>query len=273
MRRPYEDPLRLLAEYDERALRTAHVGVLLPWANVAVETELPRFGLRHVVFHFARLVPASRTTAVDDAFWHGLREAASPAMESLSHIPLDGVLLACTSAGFTSDTPLPTGVVTAFDVLRESLRLLGAERVALSAPYPKDVTRAEADALGRAGVEVTEWSALDLEDGYPSVTPDQIRSVVRAIPPEGLKVAQALVLSCTGWHTQELLGEIQAVLDKPVVSSNVAMALYAARLATGVRHDGRHAPEAHPATEHTHPPVGPARRRAAGGQTGGRGEP
>jgi len=269
---PHKDPLRLLAEYDRQAIRTAHVGVLLPWANVAVEAELPRFGLRHVVFHYARLVPASRTTAVDDAFWQGLREASAPAMESLSHIALDGVLLACTSAGFTSDTPLPHGVVTAFDALQDALRLLGAGRAALGTPYPKAVTQAEGDALGRAGVEVTGWSMLDLVDGYASVTPDQVRSVVRAIPSEGMKAAQAMVLSCTGWHTQELLGEMQAVLGKPVISSNVAMALYAARLAAGARLDGHHAPEAHPAPGHTHFPAGRARRRAARSEAGGRGE-
>ncbi|TKA08571.1 maleate cis-trans isomerase family protein [Actinacidiphila oryziradicis] len=232
---PSSDALRLLAEWDAQAVRTAHVGVLLPWANVAVEAELPRFGLRHVVFHYARLVPASRTTAVDDAFWHGLREAAASAMDSLSHIPLDGVLLACTSAGFTSGTPLPTGVVTAFDALRDSLRLVGAERVALATPYPKEVTRVEVDVLRQAGTAVTEWAALDLVDGYPGVTGDQVRRLVQEIPPEGLEAAQALVLSCTGWHSQALLAELQATLGKPVISSNLAMALYAARLVTGAR--------------------------------------
>jgi maleate isomerase len=232
---PYSDALRLLAEWDTQAVRTAHVGVLLPWANVAVEAELPRFGLRHVVFHYARLVPSSRTTAVDDAFWQGLREAAAPAMDSLSHIPLDGVLLACTSAGFTSGTPLPMGVVTAFDALRDSLRLLGAERVALGTPYPKDVTKSEVNALRRAGMEVTGWAALDLVDGYPGVTGDQIRRLVQEIPSDGLEAAQALVLSCTGWHSRALLVELQATLGKPVISSNLAMALYAARLATGAR--------------------------------------
>lgn len=231
---PCDGPLCLLSRWDSQATRTAHVGVLLPWANVAVETELPRFGLRHVVFHYARLVPVGRRTAVDDAFWDGLREAAAPAVESLSHLPLDGVLLACTSAGFTSDMPIPNGVLTTFDALLESLRLLGAKRVALGTPYPKEVTQAEADALGRAGMEVTGWAALDMVDGYPGVTGAQVRSVVQAIPSDGLKAAQAVVLSCTGWHTQDLLGELQAVLGKPVVSSNLAMALYSARLATGV---------------------------------------
>ena len=83
--------------------------MLLPWANVAVETELPRLGLTHSVFHHARLVPASRTTAVDDSFWHGLREATGGALDSLSHVPLDAVVLACTSAGFTDGPAMPPG--------------------------------------------------------------------------------------------------------------------------------------------------------------------
>ncbi|MGW0824728.1 hypothetical protein [Streptomyces sp. NPDC002845] len=84
---------------DPDAVVRRRVGVLLPWANMAVEEELPQLGEQGVVFHYARLVPASRTTAVDDSFWHGLRAASASAVDSMRHLPLDATVLACTSAG------------------------------------------------------------------------------------------------------------------------------------------------------------------------------
>jgi len=231
-RRP-EDALGLLASWDGQAQRTARVGVLLPWANQAVETELPCLGLARTVFHYTRLVPASRTTAVDASFLHGLREAAGNAVESLAHLPLDSRILACTSAGFTGGPPLPTGVVTAFDALTNALQALDASRVVLAAPYPIEVTASEAAALTARGIEVVAHASLGLADGYPGVTADDIRTLIRQFPADALRTADAVVLSCTGWHTLSALPDIQQAVGMPVISSNLAMALFAARLAIG----------------------------------------
>ncbi|MEU6573621.1 hypothetical protein [Streptomyces sp. NPDC046805] len=231
-RRP-EDALGLLASWDGQARRTARIGVLLPWANQAVESELPRLGLAHTVFHHARLAPASRTTAVDAAFWHGLREAAADALESLSHLPLDATVLACTSAGFTDGPPLPSDVVTAFDALTHVLKALDASRVVLATPYPGDVTADEALALTRRGIAVVAHASLGLADGYPGVTATDIHTLIRQFPADALRTADAVVLSCTGWHTLPVLLDIQQAVGMPVISSNLAMALFAARLAMG----------------------------------------
>ncbi|MEV6981738.1 hypothetical protein AB0M95_10845 [Sphaerisporangium sp. NPDC051017] len=220
---------------DEAAVRTTRVGLLLPWANVAVETELPRLGLRRTVFHHARLVPASRTTAVDESFWHGLREASAQALDSLSHLALDTVLLACTSAGFTGGPSLPTGVFTAFDALLDALGAQGLARVVLVTPYPAAVTETEAAALAEAGVEVLAHASLGLGDGYPQVTPDRILSLVDQLPVQAVKDAEAVVLSCTGWHTLPVVTELEHHLRKPVFSSNLAMALLAARVCAGAK--------------------------------------
>lgn len=228
-----DNTLDRLADLDAASERTVRVGVLLPWANVAVETELPRLGLTHSVFHHARLVPASRTTAVDDSFWHGLREAAGGALESLSHVPLDAVVLACTSAGFTDGPPMPAGVVTAFDALTGALAAAGLQRVVLATPYPAPVTAAEADALEKAGVDVLAHVSLGLDDGYPSVTANEVRSLVDTLPEETVREADAVVLSCTGWHTLPVVRNVERATGKPVITSNLAIGLLAARLSAG----------------------------------------
>ncbi|MFE9424300.1 hypothetical protein ACFYNO_15180 [Kitasatospora sp. NPDC006697] len=222
--------LAALTALDSAATHITRVGLLLPWANVAVETEMPRLGLQNTVFHHARLVPASRTTAVDDAFWHGLRDASAQALDSLSHLALDAVVLACTSAGFTGGPPLPTGVFTAFDALLDALAAQGLEQIVLATPYPEPVTEAEAAALAEAGIDVLAHASLGLDDGYPRIPPERILALVDQLPDKALEEAEAVVLSCTGWLTLPVVAELELSLGKPVFSSNLAMALLAARM-------------------------------------------
>ncbi|MFF2331431.1 MULTISPECIES: hypothetical protein [unclassified Streptomyces] len=226
--------LATLEALDAMAGRTARAGLLLPWANVAVETEMPRLGLRHTIFHHARLVPASRATAIDASFWHGLREASAQALDSLSHVPLDAVMLACTSAGFTGGPPLPIGMVTAFDALLRALSEADVTRMVLATPYPSPVTEAEAAAFSEAGMEVLAHASMGLTDGYPDITPDQVLALVERLPQPALDAAGAIVLSCTGWHTLPVIAELERRFGKPVLSSNLAMALLAARIPAGV---------------------------------------
>ncbi len=225
--------LDLLADLDAGGVRTARVGVLLPWANVAVETELPRLGLTHTVFHHARLVPESRTTAIDDSFWSGLREAAAGALDSLSHVPLNAVVLACTSAGFTGGPAMPSGVVTAFDALVDALTAARLQRVVLATPYPSPATAAESDALGKAGIDVLAHVSLGLDDGYPEVGADEVRTLIGTLPEKAVRKADAVVLSCTGWHTLAVVREAEQATGKPVITSNLAIGLLAARLSAG----------------------------------------
>ncbi|WP_231905080.1 MULTISPECIES: aspartate racemase/maleate isomerase family protein [Streptomycetaceae] len=201
---------------------------------MAVETELPRLGLRNTVFHHARLVPASRATAIDESFWHGLRAASADALDSLSHVELDAVLLACTSAGFTGGPPLPVGMTTAFDAMLAALAASDVTRVVLATPYPTEVTEAEAGALAEAGIDVLAHASLGQDDGYPQVTTDQVLALVDGLPQHALDAAHAVVLSCTGWHTLQAVTELEQRLRTPVFSSNLAMALFAARLSSGV---------------------------------------
>ncbi|MEV3853113.1 hypothetical protein AB0J38_02180 [Streptomyces sp. NPDC050095] len=234
MRSRPDSALGLLAWLDGRAARTVRVGVLVPWANVAVEGELPLLDLTRSAFHYARLVPASRTTAVDEAFLVGLRRAAGIAVDSLRHVPLDGTVMACTSAGFTAGPALPPGIISAFDALVGSLRALGARHIVLAAPYPDEVTYDEVVALEEAGLSVLAHISLGLDDGYPDIPVTQVEDLVHRLPTEAVHAADAVVLSCTGWHTLAYVRRLEQELGKPVVSSNLAMALHAARLSAGV---------------------------------------
>ncbi|WP_405887562.1 hypothetical protein OG762_08725 [Streptomyces sp. NBC_01136] len=49
----------------------------------------------------------------------------------------------------------------------------------------------------------------------------------------GFRTADAVLLSCSGWHTLSVLPDIQQAVGIPVISSNLAVALIATRLAIG----------------------------------------
>lgn len=205
---------------------TIRVGVLLPWANVIVETELPRLGLDRVVFHYARLVPASRTTGLDHRFLRELVSAVPASLEEVSRLPLATTLLACTSAGFTEEgTSLP--VVSAFDALVTTLNRMSINRIALVTPYPHWLTAIEVRAFMRREIMVVAQSGLDRHDGYSRVSPAEIRCLIAQIGQAGLARAQAIVLSCTGWPTLGLLAELEDTFGMTTLSSNLAMAIHA----------------------------------------------
>jgi maleate isomerase len=211
-----------------------HVGVLVPWANSVVEAELPGWVQDKVVWHYSRLVPAPRSTALDDDFLQGLLGAVPAALGQLSALQLRAVYLACTSAAFmfpqqirdvSSLTSHP--IVTAFDSIVTTLRQQGISRIVLLTPYPRNVAETEANMLGRAGIRVTGYATLGLDDGYADVQPCQVDALVGEISDVAMREAEAIVLSCTGWPTYDLAGPLQRQFGVPVISSIQAIATHA----------------------------------------------
>ena len=211
-----------------------HAGVLVPWANSVVEAELHVVSGNSVTWHYARLVPASRTTGLDARFLRGLLEAVPAALAQLSALPLRRAYLACTSAAFMfPDTAqalrqrTPITLVSAFGALTASLSRRDATRIVLLTPYPDEVTEAEAAMFGRYGITVTGCAGLGLADGYDTVTGEQVRKLIRDVGRAAIGEAEAIVLSCTGWPTLDLIPKLQQDLGKPVLSSNLAIGLHA----------------------------------------------
>jgi maleate isomerase len=217
-----------------------HIGVLVPWANTVVEAELHQWTGRVLVWHYARLVPPSRATVLNEGFLTGLLDAVPAALAQLSALPLRRVYLACTSAAFMypelaglAARRARISVVSAFDAITAILSEHGASQVVLLTPYPEEVTEAESRMFGQSGVTVTGCASLGLDDGYGGVTRDQIEELIGKVSHEAMGKAEAIVLSCTGWPTFDSIQALQQRLGKPVFSSNLAMAWHAREVPEG----------------------------------------
>jgi maleate isomerase len=211
-----------------------HAGVLVPWANTVVEAELHRVTGQSVIWHYARLVPTSRTTGLDARFLQGLLDAVPAALAQLSALPLRYAYLACTSAAFmypeiadAMQQKASVVLVTAFDAIMTSLRELAAGHIALVTPYPDEVTAAEARMFRRNGVAVTGCVSLGTGDHYDTITGKQVKELIGKVSCAAMDEAEAIVLSCTGWPTLDLIPELQKNTGKPVISSNLAIGRHA----------------------------------------------
>ncbi len=215
-----------------------HAGVLVPWANSVVEAELPRWAGTSVIWHYARLVPPSGGTALDEGFLSGLLAAAPAAVAQLAALPLERVYLACTSAAFmlpgqatTAATGAQAPVVSAFGAIIAALRRRRATRIVLLTPYPKRVCEAEIRIFGDHDIGVTGHATLNLTDGYALIDPEQVCQLARSVSSRAVKEAQAIVLSCTGWPTYGVDTVLRQQLGKEVISSNRAIAAHALQAA------------------------------------------
>jgi maleate isomerase len=118
-------------------------------------------------------------------------------------------------------------VVTAFEAIMATLADLNATRIVLLTPYPADVTNTEATMFSRCGVTVTGSASLGLRDGYDTVSAEQVMTLIHNASRAAMEEAEAVVLSCTGWPTLDLIPNMQRALGKPVISSNLAIGTHA----------------------------------------------
>src|SRR6185312_1301029 len=154
--------------------------------------------------------------------------------------PLDVLAYGCTSAtvaigeaavierlrrdrpGLPCTTPI-TAAMAAFGHL-------GVARVALLTPYLWAVHEAIAAFLREHGILVSDQTHLgiDSDAAISRVTPAQLRDAVRRLR---LADADAIFLSCTSLRTATMIDALEAETERPVISSNQALAWHCLQLA------------------------------------------
>jgi maleate isomerase len=102
----------------------------------------------------------------------------------------------------------------------EALRTLGAESVAVLSPHIDALNERLRAYLEASGFRVAAMVGLNLNCDIESVEPAETREIVasQVDKPD----ADAVFISCTGMRTAEIIGEMEASMEKPIVTANQA---------------------------------------------------
>ncbi|WP_321782186.1 aspartate/glutamate racemase family protein [Paraburkholderia sp. J94] len=154
---------------------------------------------------------------------------------------LDVVAFGCTSASmvlgeervFERIREARPGIActTPITAARVALDALGARGVALLTPYERPINEAMARYLRERGVDIVRMGSFEHRDDNEVARIDRA-SLEQAVTELASDPAvDAVFVSCTSLRLAAAIADLEAKLDKPILSSNHALAWHALRLA------------------------------------------
>lgn len=246
--------MRLDYELDGGAGYRARLGLIVLHVDETVEPEF-----RRLIDHDGVAVYCTRIRSGTEATAESLQDMAERIPEAARMLPpaspMDVVGYACTS-GATLIGPdavadsirdaRPTdhpnqfgesGVTDPLTALKAACHALGVRRPAFVSPYIAEVSSAVRNALAADGLTLSTVGSFEQSEEHtvarirPASMLEAILRVGRAAPCDGV------IVSCTNARTLDVLAHAEAELERPVISSNQALAWHMLRLA-GIRDHG-----------------------------------
>jgi maleate isomerase len=205
----------------------ARIGLIVPSLNTTAEPEFVRHLPSGVSMHTARLALDAGTTEELREMTDGLDNCC----ERLATAGIDVLALGCTTstilngperleARMSERFGVPS-VTTAASIVR-AIEALGTDSIALATPYADELNSIEVDYLESAGVDIVALNGLGIPTGqeigrrFPESAYRQVASMDR-------QGAEAVVISCANYRTDEITESLEGDLGKPVVTSNQAL--------------------------------------------------
>jgi len=211
--------------------RYRRIGALIPPGNVTVEREFPHYVPAGYSVHCNRLYRA--TVSVDEAGLLSMIRSAEQASKGLAQAGVEIIVYACTSGSFLSGpgredeigemierwTGLPA--CTTSTAVIQGLTALGAKRVYMLTPYPREIHAREIDFLAYRGIAVAGDDTFECDDTVKirDIASEEVASRVLA-QRAAAAGADAVFLSCTNLLTMDQIAPLEHALGVPVVSSN-----------------------------------------------------
>jgi maleate isomerase len=215
-------------------------GLIVPSSNTTMETEIPAI-LRgreqthpeRFSFHSSRMrmkhVTPEELTAMDRDSLRCAAELADARVDVMAYACL--VAIMAQGQGYHRDSQKKLAavaedesgdripVVSSAGALVEALHHLKARKIAVIAPYMKDLTATVCDYIGGEGIEVIDAISLEVPDNLEvgRLDPQQLIELSRRVNTAG---ADALVLSaCVQMPSLPVLDVVQQNFDIPVLSA------------------------------------------------------
>lgn len=206
-----------------------YIGVGTPQANPTVEIEFQRFMRGPAWPMFTRLTSAA--DAPTDRLVAYIEQMPA-ALASYDTLPLRAFAFACTGSAYLVGDEreeeicneliqkhrIP--VVTATQAIRRELEGYGARRIAMLAPYPRELCDAAVSYWGRLGFDVVELKRIDTGADTRGIYELNDEQVAAAMADFDAPSADVILLSGTGMPTIKALQNSTA----PMLSSNLCLA-------------------------------------------------
>lgn len=227
-------------EADGGAAARAAIGVIVLASDQSIESDfrailaLDGVGLYHSRIYNENVITPETLRAMEA----GLKDAAALILPGM---PLDVVAFGCTSGAMT------IGEDRVAELIREvrpgvactspmqatlaAFKALGLRSVAMITPYIESIDRAMQAYIEADGVAVTAMGSFDEADDNKvgRISPASVREAARALG--RAEAVDGVFVSCSSIRILPIVAEVEAELDKPLVSSNTAMAWHCLRLA------------------------------------------
>ena len=227
-------------DLDEGVGARAAIGLVVLSSDQTIEDEFRKLlGIEGVALYQSRIRNDSRITpSTLKAMEARLFEAADVILPGM---PLDVVAFACTSASMVIGEErvfeeirrarpgaLPTTPITAAFAALDAFR---AKSIALLTPYRDDVNQQIRAYIEARGYQVSTMGSFEEEDDLHVCRISEASVKAAAIELGRHPEAEAVFVSCTSLRLAGVVDEIETELEKPVTSSNHALAWHCLRLA------------------------------------------
>ncbi|WGS54097.1 Asp/Glu racemase [Paraburkholderia sp. D15] len=222
--------------------RTYRIGQIVPSSNTTMETEIPAMlRLRETIrpqrftFHSSRMrmkkVVKEELAAMDAESDRCALELSDARVDVLGYACLVAIMAMghgyhrVSQARLTQRTAENGGqapVLTSAGALVDALRVIGARRVIVVAPYMKPLTELVVDYIRHEGYEVIDYRALEIPDNLDVGRHDPARlpDIVKSMP---FEQADAIVLSaCVQMPSLPAVAKVEAMTGKPVITAAIA---------------------------------------------------
>lgn len=225
------NPLALALSFDARAIEK-RVGLILLGTDHSTEADFARLVASSRVGLFATRVEYANPVTPENLrrMEPRLAEAAATILPGEA---LDVVCFSCSSASVVIgdeavDAAIQRGkpgvaVVTPPSATLEALHALETRRISILTPYTVETSEPMAGYFERHGLEIASFSCLGLDDDREMARISRaslIEAMIAATAPD----AEALFVSCTALRAASVAAEVEASIQRPVVTSNQATA-------------------------------------------------
>lgn len=182
-----------------------------------------------ITLHTARM-PLQQTT-IDTLL--GMRSTADAAAERLAHADVDIICYGCTSGsliqglefarGISQELHTKTGIptVTTSEAVLAACQHLGLTSLSVVTPYTEDINQREIAFFTSAGIHVLSITGLGLFENL-EIGRQEPSHLIPLVQKTHVPNADGVFISCTDLRTIDIISALEAQLQVPVFSSNIA---------------------------------------------------